>query len=114
MIEEYRLSKLDGDVFFIMVFLLPEKDQPDKHELIESILQCYLKGYLLELPEGKKYVYIGSLSQAERKDYDQAAHMIWKSLEEKLQESVSFSMGALFEEVEEIQQVFYGHPWHWR
>ena len=106
MIEEYRLSKLDGDVFFIMVFLLPEKDQPDKHELIESILQCYLKGYLLELPEGKKYVYIGSLSQAERKDYDQAAHMIWKSLEEKLQESVSFSMGALFEEVEEIQQVF--------
>lgn len=51
MIEEYRLSKLDGDVFFIMVFLL-QKKTAGKPELtrVSAVLS---ERFTVELPEGK-------------------------------------------------------------
>lgn len=106
MIEMNHLSNLNGEFFFMIVFLLPNHDAADKNEQIESIFQRYLKGYLLELPEGKKYVYLGSIGQTEVKEYNQFAHMVWKEMEQELETEVSFSVGALFERIEEIQQVF--------
>lgn len=106
LVEQNHLLKLQGDLFFIIVFLLPEYEPGDKNEEIERIFQQYLNGYLLELPEGKKYVYIGSLEQAKAKEYSQLAHFVWKEMEQELGVEVSFSVGALFEQMEEIQQVF--------
>ena len=57
------------------------------------------------MPEGK-YVYLGSITECQIQNYKEAAHHIWKEMEKETNEDISFSVGPLFDNVQDIQKKY--------
>ena len=104
-IEKHSLIYLKGNFFFILLFQLTDISARYGKESLESICRRELPGYLVEMPEGK-YVYLGSITECQIQNYKEAAHHIWKEMEKETNEDISFSVGPLFDNVQDIQKKY--------
>ena len=105
-VENGGMINLKGDMYFLISFLLQEDEVTKKNEEVEAVLHRYLKGYMIELPEEKKFVYVGALDRAKAKNYRDLTWFMWKELERETGIEISFSFSSLFENIDDIQQIF--------
>lgn len=96
---------LQNKTFFIILFQL-EKKLDTKSEEMELFVNSYLHGYLVELTEKNRYVYIGSLEDTKKTEYSDRCYQMWSNLESELNVHISFSISELFTDIEQIQNIF--------
>ena len=105
-VEKDGMINLKGDLYFLIVFLLQEDDALKENEEVEAVLRRYLKGYMIELPEERKFAYVGALDKGKAKDYREYTWFMWKELERETGIDISFSYSPPFENIDDIQQIF--------
>ena len=106
MVEKDGMVNLKGEMYFLIVFLLQENAVTKDNEEVEAVLHRYLRGYMIELPEEKKFVYVGALDKGKAKNYRESTWFMWKELERETKIDISFSFSPLFENIDDIQQIF--------
>lgn len=105
-VEKDGMANLRGDMYFLIVFLLQEDGAAKGNEAVEAVLHRYLRGYMIELPEERKFVYMGALDRGRAKNYRELTWFMWKELEQETGIDISFSFSELFEDIDDIQQIF--------
>ncbi|MDE6924940.1 MAG: AraC family transcriptional regulator [Acetatifactor sp.] len=105
-VEKDGMLNLRGDLYFLIVFLLQEDEAAKDNEEVEAVLHRYLKGYMIELPEERKFVYVGAMDRGKAKNYREFTWFMWKDLERETKIDISFSFSPLFENIDDIQQIF--------
>lgn len=105
-VEKDGMVNLKGEMYFLIVFLLQENAVTKDNEEVEAVLHRYLRGYMIELPEEKKFVYVGALDKGKAKNYRESTWFMWKELERETKIDISFSFSPLFENIDDIQQIF--------
>lgn len=105
-VEKDGMVNLRGELYFLIVFLLQEDGAVKENEEVEAVLHRYLRGYMIELPEEKKFVYVGALDKGKAKYYRESTWFMWKELERETGSDISFSFSPLFKNIDDIQQVF--------
>ena len=105
-VEKDGMLNLRGNLYFLIVFLLQEDEAAKDNEEVEAVLHRYLKGYMIELPEERKFVYVGALDRGKAKNYREFTWFMWKDLERETKIDISFSFSPLFENIDDIQQIF--------
>lgn len=105
-VEKDGMINLKGDFYFLIVFLLQEDEVTKENEEVEAVLHRYLKGYMIELPEERKFVYVGALEGNKAKNYREYTWFMWKELERETRLDISFSFSPLFENIDDVQQIF--------
>lgn len=104
--EKEGMINLKGDLYFLIVFLLQENVAAKGNEAVEAVLRRYLRGYMIELPEERKFVYVGALDRGKEEKYREYTWFMWKELEQETGIDISFSFSGLFDNIEDIQQIF--------
>ena len=66
-VEKDGMLNLRGDLYFLIVFLLQEDEAAKDNEEVEAVLHRYLKGYMIELPEERKFVYVGAMDREKQR-----------------------------------------------
>lgn len=105
-VEKEGMINLKGDQYFLIVFLLQENGAAKGNEAVEAVLHRYLRGYMIELPEERKFVYVGALDRGKEEKYREYTWFMWKDLEQEIGIDISFSFSELFDNIEDIQQIF--------